>query len=463
MVDLAIVGGGPAGYGAALRAARRGLEAVLVERGDLGGVCLNAGCIPTKAMLHVADVIAQVSAAEELGLRTGPVAVDLPAVVARRDRVVARLRAGVAGLLDAGGVRVVAGTAALTPDGVEVGGEAVTADHVLVATGSRAARPPLPGSDLPGVVDSDGALALTAVPERLVIAGGGAVGCEWACIFAAFGSSVTLLELAPTLLPLEDPALGEALAAALKRQGVDVRTGAPIDAVRPAGTGGGLEVLAGADRLLADTVLLAVGRLPVTAGLGLQERGVEVDERGFVRVDDTLATSAPGVSAAGDVTGHLLLAHVAVHQAHVVVDRLAGLDARADYTTVPSVTYTRPEVASVGLTPAAAGDAQVARFPFAALGRAVAAGDTEGFVQLVADRRYGRVLGMQAVGPGAGDLVAEGALAIGLEATLDDLAATVHAHPTFAEATYEAALVGLGLAAHVPGHRPGGDAGRRRG
>lgn len=464
--DLVIVGGGPAGYGAALRAAHRGLRAVLVERDALGGVCLNRGCIPTKAMLGVADLVTRIRDAEQLGLRVGEVEVDLPAVTARRDQTVARLRQGVDGLLRAGGVEVLAGTARLTPDGVAVtrngtnGGEvAVPARHVLVATGSTAARPPLPGADLPGVIDSDGALTLTAVPERLVIAGGGAVGAEWACVFAAFGAAVTLLELAPTLLPLEDPVLGGALEQALQRQGVEVRTGTGVEAIRPRGDGlDGLEVHAGADRFPADHVLLALGRAPVTGGLGLADRGVATDPRGFIQVDEHLATTAPGVSAAGDVTGGLLLAHVAVHQAHVVVDRLAGIDARADSTTVPSVTYTHPEVASVGLTVTQARDAgldpQVGHFPLTALGRAAAAGQTEGFVQLVTAGRHHRVVGMQAVGPGAGDLIAEGALAIELEATLDDLAATIHAHPTFAEATYEAALVALGIPAHIPAARP---------
>jgi dihydrolipoamide dehydrogenase len=448
--DLAVVGGGPAGYGAALRATRRGLSAVLIEEDAVGGVCLNRGCIPSKAMLHAAHLL------DSLHNLDGDAAVDLARVRRHREESVARLRAGVEGLLRSAGVEVVKGRGTLCDDGVLVrdrgsGERVVEAKHVLLATGS-ADRPLLPGIERSGVIDSDGALALERPPERLVVAGGGPVGCEWAAVFAAFGSAVTLLEGAATLLPLESEELGRGLEAALIRQGVEVRTGTAVEAIEEGGDA--LVVTAGGESLPATFVLLALGRVARTADLGLEGRGVTRDERGFVAVDERLRTSGDGVSAAGDVTGHALLAHVATHQAAVAVDRLAGLDARTRYHTVPSVTYTHPEVASVGLTEVGARDAghevRSARVPLQALGRAAAIGETEGFVRLIADASLGQLLGAQILAPAAGELIAEVALAIGLEATLDDIADTVHAHPTFAEGIFEAALSALGLEMHVP-------------
>ncbi|MQY26695.1 dihydrolipoyl dehydrogenase [Nocardia aurantia] len=474
--DLLVIGGGPGGYVAAIRAAQRGLSVGLVEKERPGGVCLNWGCIPTKAMLRSAEVFHTVTAAAEFGVYADNVRYDFGAVRQRKDGIVKELTDGVAGLLKANGVTVIEGHARFTgPTSVEVseagpspifpGGpryaaapttalRRIEARDVVVATGSVPARLPIPGADLPGVITSDGAFGLTEVPGRVVIVGGSAVGAEWASLFHTFGAEVTIVEMQDRLVPVEDAEIGAALDRSFGKRGITVLTGATVQSI--AETAGGLRVTVGGPKpaeLDADVVLVGVGRRPNTADLGLDVAGITTDARGFVPVDEGLRTGVEHVYAIGDVTGKALLAHVASHQGIVAADVITGHPAHIDYAVIPAATFTHPEIASVGLTEAAAREAGheivTARFPFAALGRAKTFGETEGFVKIVAGQRHGEVLGVHIIGPSASDLITEGALAISLEATLDELAGTIHAHPTLGEIGMETALAGLGMPLHI--------------
>ncbi|MFF7231181.1 dihydrolipoyl dehydrogenase [Streptomyces sioyaensis] len=483
--DVLVIGGGPGGYVAAIRAAQLGRTVALVDKERPGGVCLNWGCIPTKAMLRSAEVLETVRGAEEFGVLTEGVRLDYSAVLKRKDGIVSRLTEGIAHLLKANGVTVVNGHARFTgPHTVAIhetgpsplGGdgplyaapptsqsarETLSADDIIIATGSQPVMPGLPGSDLPGVITSDGAFLLPEVPARAVVVGGSAVGAEWASLFRTFGAEVTLVEMMPTLLPAEDAEIGRALTRSFTKRGIKVLTRHTVTAIEGEGGSDGSPLralVADADgqpveSVPADIVLFGVGRRPNTVGLDLEKAGVHTDDRGYVPVTDRLRTNIPHISAIGDVTGRLQLAHVASHQALVAASVVSGHDERIDYRVVPAATFTRPEVASVGLTEAQAREAgheiTTARFPFAALGRAHAYGATDGMVKVVADRSSGAVLGAHIIGPGASDLIAEAALAVTHGVTLTGLADTIHAHPTLGEATMEAAMGALGLPLHT--------------
>jgi dihydrolipoamide dehydrogenase len=488
--DLVVVGGGPGGYPAAIRAAQLGLKTALVEKERPGGVCLNWGCIPTKAMLRSAEVMETMQHSAEYGVLADSVRLDYSAVLKRKDRVVKTLTDGVASLLRANGVTVVNGHARFVgPKALEVvavgeaplgpGGPLYNAPpapdgrpqarlegrNLIVATGSTPVLLPIQGIDLPGVVTSDGAFLLGEVPRRIVIIGASAVGAEWASLFSAFGSDVTMVELLPTIIPAEDEDMGKALARSFTKRGIKVQTGRTVSKItQAAGSKGGKQAAAlqvtitdpdgqRPEQVDTDVVLVGVGRRPNTEGLDLERAGVVTDQRGWVQVDGQLRTNVPGVYAIGDVTGRVLLAHVASHQGLVAAGVIAGHAERMDYKVVPAATFTHPEVASVGLSEAkareAGHDVVVGRFPFPALGRAQTYGSTEGLVKVVADRKYGEVLGVHVIGPSASDLIPEGVLAMHLEATLNDIADTIHAHPTLGESTMEAAMVTLGLPIHI--------------
>lgn len=473
--DLLVIGGGPGGYVAAIRAAQLGISVGVIEKERPGGVCLNWGCIPTKAMLRSAEVLQTVRDCGSYGVRADNVDFDYAAVRARMNDVVTTLTDGVAGLLRANGVTVINGHARFTgPTTVEIcdvdsgagpryaaaPGEqidAASARDIIIATGSTPIPLPIPGADLPGVITSDGAFGLTDVPKRVVIVGGSAVGAEWANLFSAFGSEVTVVEMRDTLVPAEDIDIGAALERSFVQRGITVHTGSTVTAIEQAKA---LRIVVSGPKpceIDADVVLFGVGRRANTADLALQSAGVGVDERGFIAVDDRLRTNVDHVYAIGDVTGKALLAHVASHQGITAAEVIAGHDKHMDYTALPAATFTHPEIASVGLTEAAAASAghviNVATFPFAALGRARTYGDTEGFIKIVAGKEYGEVLGVHIIGPSASDLITEAALAITLEATLDELAETIHAHPTLGEIGMEAALAALGMPVHIPPKR----------
>lgn len=474
--DLAIIGAGPGGYVAALRAAQLGMQVTIIESAHLGGVCLNRGCIPTKAMLQTAAVAHEVGRAATFGVAIdGAVRIDYATALARRDKVVDRLKGGVRGLLKHGKVQIVSGRASflgpqtlrVEPVATDIGAgkgtaltqpETVEARHIIVATGSRPLALPVPGVDLPRVLDSDGALALTAVPSSIVVVGAGAVGCEWSQIFARLGAQVTLVEMLPAVLPRSDEDLGKELAKALKAEGIAIHTGTSITAIRDLGAE--LEVhlvdLAGGSgsTVNAEYVLIGAGRGPLTEGLDVEAAGVAVDDKGWITTDGYQRTNVPSVLAIGDVTGKVLLAHVASRQGIVAVEKLAGLAPEPVRTErIPTVTYTDPEVASVGLTEAEArqrdAQAKVGRFVFAANGRALAQGVEGGLVKVVADSRYGTVLGVHMVGPHVGELLAEAVLALELEATLDEFTSVIRSHPSLSEAVGEAGLAALGRALHM--------------
>ena len=464
-VDVCVIGTGPGGYIAAIRAAQLGLKVAVVEREELGGVCLNRGCIPTKAMLRSAGLMATIQHAQDFGILVDNPRVDYAKVLAHRDRVVKQLVGGVGSLMKGNGIQVVRGSGRLDgPGKVSVSGQeeaTVKAKNVIIATGSVPAKLPISGADGSGVIDSDGALALTEVPPSMLVIGGGAVGCEWADIFSSLGSEVTLVEMLPTLVPLEDEDMGKTLQRSLTRRKITVHTEAKLEEI---GDGdnkkfGTLTLKDGKqERVEADVILVGVGRKPNTKGLGLESLGVKTDRRGFVEIDDHLRTSVPNVYAIGDLTGKQLLAHLASHQGIVAVENIAGHDKRMDYKAVPACTYTHPEVASVGLTEKEARDegyeVTIGKFPFQANGRAIGYGETEGMVKIVAEPKYGELLGVHIIGPSASDLIPEAALGIQLEATLEDITGTIHAHPTFSEAVMQAAWAASGGALELPPQRP---------
>lgn len=477
--DLLVIGGGPGGYVAAIRAAQRGLSVGVVEKEKAGGVCLNWGCIPTKAMLHSAHVYETVLHAAEYGVLAENVTLDYSTVTRRKDTVVKGLTDGVAGLLKANGVTLIDGHARFTssntvdiyatgdgelgPGGpryaaAPTGNEPLAqakATNVIIATGSVPVQLPLPGADLPGVITSDGAFGLTDVPARIAVIGGSAVGAEWASLFATLGSEVTVIEMMSTLVPAEDAEVGKALGRSFGKTGITVLTESTVSRVDKAD--GGLRVTvdgAKARELDVDVVLVGVGRKPNTDALDLDRAGVATDERGFVEADDRMRTNVENIYAIGDVTGKVLLAHVASHQGVTAAEVIAGSEhARMDYTAIPAATFTHPEVASVGLTEARAielgHEVVTAKFPFAALGRAKTTGDSDGFMKVVAGKEFGEILGVHIIGPSASDLITEGTLAMTLEATLDEIGETVHAHPTLGEIGMEAAMSALGLPIHT--------------
>ena len=451
--DVLIIGGGPGGYVAALRAAQLGAGTALVERDRVGGTCLVRGCIPTKALLQSSELYSLAKSAEAFGVMTGELRVDWPLAQKRKAAVVDQLVKGVEGLLKAGGVTVMRGTGRLAGKGaVQVGGETILAKDIVIATGSAIARIPIKGAEL--TIDSDQLLELKDVPASLAIIGGGVVGMEFAAMFAALGTKVTVLEMLPQVLPMVDADLVTVYAKHLNGLGAVIHTNAKVSEVVK--SNGGLEVRfsAGGEggAVAADLVLLAAGRVPYTDGLGTQEAGVLL-ERGMVVVDPNLRTTAPGVWAIGDVIGGIMLAHVASYEGVCAVENIVGGANRTpDYHAAPNCVYTDPEIAHVGLGEKEArerGEVKVGRFPFAASGRALTLGQPEGFVKVVADARSGRLLGVHMVGPRVTDLIAEATLAVQNNLTMEQLDLTMHAHPTLAESFFEAALAAQGKAIHI--------------
>ncbi|WP_457633671.1 dihydrolipoyl dehydrogenase [Oceanithermus desulfurans] len=458
MYDLIVIGTGPGGYHAAIRAAQLGLKVAAVEAGAVGGVCLNVGCIPTKALLHAAETLEHAAKAAEFGLVFAEPERDLAKMGKWRDKIVKKLTGGVASLLKGNGVELVKGFAKFTgPRELEVDGRKLEARKVIVATGSKPAR--LAGFEPDGerVLTSTEMLRVeNGVPPRLLVIGGGVIGLEFASIYARLGAEVTVVEYTDQILPGSDPELVKLLARSLKKQGIAVRTA--TKAVGYEETKNGLRVtvepVAGGEpeTLDADKILLAVGRVPVTEGLNLEAAGVHTDERGFVPTNEHMETNVPGVYAIGDVARPPMLAHKAMKEGLVAAEHAAGRAAAFDQQ-IPSVVYTQPEFASVGMTEAEAEKrglkVRVGRFPFSASGRALTLQQTEGVIKVLADAENDLLLGVHILGPGASDLIAEATLALEMAATAGDLALTVHPHPTLAENLMEAAENLHGQAIHI--------------
>ncbi len=465
--DLVVIGSGTGGYVAAIRAAQLGLGVAVVEREKvLGGTCLNWGCIPTKALLEHAHALKVAQQAKEWGLTLGegPVGIDMTAVQSRKNRIVGGLNRGIEYLFKKNGVEWIQGTARLVGGGrVDVDGHEsrqLQAREIVVATGSAPRSVPGITIDKERIITSDQAIGLAHVPRSVVVLGSGAVGVEFASIFRRFGSDVTIVELLPRLVPVEDEAISAQLEKSFGTQGIAVRTGAKMTAAEAHPDGVRMDVMladGATERLEAEYLLVATGRRPVTEGLGAEEAGV-VLEAGYVRVDELFRTPVPGISAIGDVItlgspGHPQLAHLSSAEGVVAAERLAGRAVKPiNYDQVPACTYCDPEIGGVGLTEQEASDrgydVVVGHFPFSALGRARIAGETEGFAKIVADKKYDEVLGVHVIGPRATELVAEAAVALRLECTVEELVRTIHAHPTMSEAIGEAAHAIHGGAIH---------------
>ncbi len=458
--DVVVVGTGPGGYVAAIRCAQLGLAVAAVEDDRPGGVCLNWGCIPTKSLLRNAEIVGLFQRAQEFGISVTGWQADYPQAIQRSRRVADRMAKGVEFLFRKNNITLFAGTGSLTGRGtVQVQGkdgvQVLEAKATVLATGSEPKSLPEVAIDETRVISSNGAVRNEAKPGSLIIIGAGAVGMEFADVYAAYSVQVTVLEALPRVLPLEDEEASAQIARLFSRRGLTVRTGVKVRTVKPGADGVVVEVEAegGAEKLRADQVLMAVGRAARTKGLGLESLGVAM-ERGFVKVSPAMETSVQGIYAIGDMAGNQLLAHKAMAEGVVAAEAIAGRSPRAvDYGNVPSCTYCRPQVASIGLTEAGARangrEVVVGRFPFTANGKAVALGETEGFLKVVADKTTGELLGVHIVGAEATELIHEFAVGRTLEATLEELIHTIHAHPTLSEAALEAMLAALGQAIHI--------------
>ena len=459
--DLIIVGSGPVGYVAAIRAAQLGLSVACVEAEALGGVCLNVGCIPTKALLTSALIVNEVKDGEKHGIISKDVTFDLGPAQVRSREVADQMRKGVGHLFKKNKVTHVQGYGRLTGRGkVEVDGQGkktdLQAEHVILASGSRPKDLPFLKIDEDRVISSTGALMQERAPATLAVVGAGAVGMEFADVFNAYGSKVSIIEALERVLPLEDRDCATVVERAFKKRGVDVFTGVQLEKAEVHKQGVHLmfkDSKGATHQLDVEQVLAAVGRVPNTEDLGLDRGGV-ITERGFIVVDEHLRTNVKGIYAIGDCAGHQLLAHKAAHEGIVCVERIAGQGhGGIDYRNVPNCTYCQPEVASVGVTEEQAKeegmDFQVGKFPWAGIGRAVAAGHADGFIKVIRDRRYSEVLGAHIVGSHATELIAEFVIGRHLESTVEEMEKAIHPHPTLSEGVAEAALAALGRPIHL--------------
>lgn len=458
--EIAVIGSGPGGYVAAIRAAQLGGKVCIIEKREkdgLGGTCLNRGCIPSKAIIESARLFAKIKQASEFGITVENASADWGKIVARAASVTDVLRRGVTALLKKNNVEVIIGEASLrdarevevkTADGSK---KALRASKIILATGSEAARPSFFPFDGKKIITSDEALTLPKLPASILIVGGGYIGCEFASVFQQLGVSVTIVEMLPSLLPEMDADLGAELFKAFKKRKVALHLGAKIESL---GTADGKvsAKLAGGQTLQADLALICVGRTSNVNGLGLDKAGVKASDKG-VETNEYMQTSVPNIYAIGDITTKWKLAHVASKEGKVAAGHAMGKHEKMSYRVVPSCVFTTPEVASVGLTEQQAKaknlNIKTSKFPFMAIGKARAGGETEGFAKLIGDAQTGEVLGVHIIGPDAGDLIAEGAMAIELEAIMETIAETIHTHPTLAEALMESAEVWLGRPIHM--------------
>ncbi len=454
--DVAVVGTGPGGYVAAIRCAQLGLSVATVEDDRPGGVCLNWGCIPTKALLRNAEVVTLLGRAAEFGIRLSGFEANYAEAVQRSRKVADRMAKGVEFLFRKNKITLFPGRGTLTAKNVvevkgATAGETIEARALILATGSEPKSLPGVAIDEKTVISSNGAVRNERAPKSIAVIGAGAVGVEFADVFAAYGVQVTLVEALPRIVPAEDEEVSKELTRAFTRRGIALKTGVKVASVKPGGAG--VVVDLEGERLEVEQVLMAVGRTARIAGLGLESIGVQL-ERGFVKVSPHMETSVKGLYAIGDMAGAPLLAHKAMAEGVVAAEAIAGKSPRpVDYGNIPSCTYCRPQIASIGVTEARAREngreVVVGKFPFTASGKAVALGETEGFIKVIADKGTGELLGVHIVGAEATEIIHEFAVGRTLEATLEEIIHTIHAHPTLSEAALEATLAALGQAIHI--------------
>lgn len=449
--NVAVIGGGPGGYVAAIRAAQLGNKTVLIEKDNVGGTCLNRGCIPTKALLHSAEVYQEMLSAGELGLSAENISYDYSQIAARKDDIVQRLTGGVQGLLQAHKVTLVKGSAALVSNTlIQVGDQQIQADKIILATGSVPSDVPIKGSETKGLMNSDEVLALTQLPDSAVIIGGGVIGIEFASLFRGLGKEVTVIEMMPSILTGMEEQICTTMTRILEQRGIRIFTGAKVTQIK-AGLSAVFES-GGKQREAQGAIgIIAVGRRPVTADMGLEEVGVKLD-RGFVMVDDGMRTSVHNIYAIGDITGKIQLAHVASAQGLIAAHNASGENKQMSYEVIPSCIYTSPEIACVGLTEAQARakgiSVKTGTFNTTANGRSMIMGKAQGFTKLVTDAATGEILGAQIIAPRATDLIGEIAAVMMSEGTIWELSETVHPHPTISEIIMEAAYDVNGLCCH---------------
>jgi dihydrolipoamide dehydrogenase len=455
--DIAIIGAGPGGYVAAIKASQEGKKVCLIDKGHLGGTCLNVGCIPTKTLLANASVMQKIMHAEQYGIFVREVSFDYEKMKLRKDNVVEKIRKSLEGLLLSNGIEIARGLAEfLSPKEIKVKGEhnlLIQADNIIIATGSEPLDIPAFPCDHKKICNSTSILEITSLPKTLAIIGGGYIGCEFASLFSELGVKVIILEALDSIVMAQGPSISESLTAAFKKRNITMQTGVFVEGIDDVPEG--LHVrLKGKPAVYCDMALVAVGRKISSDKLGLEKAGVRVGEKGAIPVNEKMETNVPGIYAIGDVTGQFMLAHVASHQGIVAAAQAIGQDARMHYNAVPAVIFTMPEIATVGMTYEMAVqegyEAAVGKFPFQALGKSAAAIETEGFAQVIVDRKTGQILGAQVVGHEASTLIAEMGLAIANELTVECIADTIHAHPTVAEAWLEAALLANDTPIHFP-------------
>jgi dihydrolipoamide dehydrogenase len=462
--DAVVIGSGPGGYPCGIRLGQLGMKAIVIEREYAGGVCLNVGCIPSKALIHAAKTYEKIGRAADMGIQvSGGAKVDMAAMQGWKAGIVKKLTGGVQQLIKANKSELVFGAARVErgPEGYKVvvegegGGRTVLTKNVVIATGSRPIVIPGFEVDQKRIIDSTGALALDRVPKRMVVIGGGYIGLELGTVYAKLGSKVTVVEALDSILAGMDRDCVKVVAQKLKKMGVEIMLGAKARGWKDTGDRAVItvETSGGEATIDADVILVSVGRRPNSENLGLDKLGVVLDERGFVVVDEQGKTNVPGLYAIGDVAGGMLLAHKATKEGEVVAEVIAGHKAAMDARTIPAVVFTDPEVATTGMTEeqarAAGHELKIGKFPFAALGRALSVNEPDGFAKIIADAKTEEVLGVHIVGNGASDMISEMALAIEMGAVLQDIQLTIHPHPTLPEALMEAAAVARGEAVHI--------------
>lgn len=455
--DCLVIGSGPGGYVAAIRAAQRGLKTALIEAREIGGTCLNRGCIPSKALIANAEVLRKIREAHTFGISVDHVSFNYAEMKKRKDDVVNGIRHNLEGLIASNKITIFRGYGKmLSPYEVAVTGQdeaILEGKTIILATGSEPRGLPNIPYDYERIHDSTSLLEITELPKKIVIIGGGVIGCEFACLFNAFDVDVTIVELLPNILPTEGKNVSDTLAASLKNKGIKIETSVVVEKVEHKKND--MEVhLADGRSLSADCVLVSTGRKYNTDSVGLEKAGVIVEKDGSIPTDETMRTNIPHIFAIGDITGKWILAHVASHQGMIAADNAAGYSNRMNYNAVPAVIFTNPEIGTIGLTLERAieegYDAKIGKFPFQALGKSQATIETEGFAQVIVEKTTGQILGAQVVGFEAATLIAEMAVAIGNELTIHSISETIHAHPTIAEAWMEAAFLATDMPLHLP-------------